>query len=271
MSSIRSKCDVFRAALIAVLMLAVGNGVAATDSDVELWRLDCGEFPNWKIDYLSDVFAYSGKTKTLTNSCYLIRHGQQYMLWDTGFSTVDGVTTTAGPAILDQLAQIGVDPAKISLIGISHWHFDHTGQAAKFPQARLLLGKGDFELLAEKKSADIAPWLGEKANVEEVSGDKDVFGDGSVVMLATLGHTPGHHSLLIRLKEFGPVILSGDLWHVSDQVSHSEVPIYDVDRAATLASRERILKAAANLKAKIVIQHEKADVPVLPAFPASAH
>lgn len=96
------------------------------------------------------------------------------------------------------------------------------------------------------------------------------FGDGTVVMLATPGHTPGHHSLLIRLKEFGTVILSGDLWRFTEQVSHSGVPPYNTDRVATLASMDRILKAAANLKAKIVIQHEKADIALLPPFPLSA-
>jgi glyoxylase-like metal-dependent hydrolase (beta-lactamase superfamily II) len=133
------------------------------------------------------------------------------------------------------------------------------------------MGKADFDILAEGKSPDIAPWLAEGAkNREKVSGDKDVFSDGSVVMLATPGHTTGHYSLLVRLQKFGPVILSGDLWHLSEQMSHNGVPPENIDRAATLASMDRILKAAVNLKAKIVIQHEKADIPKLPLFPASA-
>jgi glyoxylase-like metal-dependent hydrolase (beta-lactamase superfamily II) len=107
-------------------------------------------------------------------------------------------------------------------------------------------------------------------SVEKVSGDKDVFEDGSVVMLATPGHTMGHYSLLVRLPQSGPVILSGDLWHFSEQVSHNGVPLENVDRAATLASMDRILKSAANLKAKIIIQHEATDIPKLPLFPASA-
>ena len=89
-------------------------------------------------------------------------------------------------------------------------------------------------------------------------------------MLATPGHTMGHHSLLVRLRQVGPMILSGDLWHFSEQVSHNGVPSENVDRAATLASMDRILKAAANLKANIIIQHEKSDITKLPLFPASA-
>lgn len=175
------------------------------------------------------------------------------------------------PLTVDQLSRIRTDPKQVSIVGISHSHRDHTGQAAQFPQARLLMGKADFDFLAQNKSEDIAPWLTAKANLEEISGDKDVFGDGSVTMLATAGHTMGHYSLLMRLRKFGPVILSGDLWHFREQVSHNGVPPENVDRAATLASMDRILKAAANLKAKIIIQHEKLDILELPQFPASAH
>ena len=260
--------------IIASLLLAgFCRLAAAAAANVELWRLDCGGFPPMNIEEMSDTFDYPGRSKDLTDSCYVIRHGHDYMLWDTGFSaaSAEAFKATAGKPLKAQLSRIGVDPQQISAIGISHWHPDHTGQAAEFSQARLLMGKADFDVLAEGKSPDIAPWLVEGANVEKVSGDKDVFGDGSVVMLATPGHTTGHYSLLIRLQKFGPVILSGDLWHFSEQVSHNGVPLENVDRAATLASMDRILKAAGNLKAKIVIQHEKADIPKLPLFPASAH
>ena len=262
-------------ALAASAILPVKPSSAADQAaGVELWRLDCGEFPPMSIEEMSDTFDYpAGRKKVLTDSCYIIRHGHDYMLWDTGFSTASAAAfkATAREPLKAQLSRIGVAPKQISIIGISHWHPDHTGQAAQFPQAHLLMGKADFELLAEEKSPDIVPWLAEGAkNLEKVSGDKDVFSDGSVIMLATPGHTTGHYSLLVRLQKFGPVILSGDLWHFSEQVSHNGVPLENVDRAATLASMDRILKTAANLKAKIVIQHEKADIPKLPLFPASA-
>lgn len=49
--------------------------------------------------------------------------------------------------------------------------------------------------------------------VEPQPADKDVFGDGSVVILRTPGHTPGHQALLVRLQEKGPVVLVGDAAH----------------------------------------------------------
>jgi len=265
-------------AFVAVILLALPTGAATTAPDVELWRLDCGSFPSANLEQLSDTFAYPGRTKDMTSSCYLIRHERDYMLWDAGFTEVGadllskaGLKATPGEPLKEQLSRIKLDPKQISIIGISHFHPDHTGQASRFPLARLLMGKADFDILAQAKSPDIAPWLIEGAKVEKVSGDKDVFGDGSIVMLATPGHTLGHYSLLIRLRRFGPVILSGDLWHFTEQVSHNGVPPENMDRAATLASMDRILKAAANLKAKLIIQHERLDIPKLPQFPASAH
>lgn len=260
------------------MMFPVGVASAAQSAaPVELWRLDCGAFPQANIENMSDTFAYPGRVKDQTSSCYLIRHGNAYMLWDTGFTatgakalTEAGLRATPGQPLKDQLSRIDVNPRQISIVGISHWHPDHTGQASQFEQASLLMGKADFEVLADSKSADITPWLANRAKVEEIVGERDVFGDGSVVMLATPGHTTGHYSLLVRLRQFGPVILSGDLWHFSEQVSQNGVPPENADRAATLASMDRIRKAAHNLKAKIIIQHEKGDIQKLPLFPASA-
>ena len=263
------------AAIPALWLLSIP---VAQSADLELWRLDCGKLTDWDKGEMSDTFAYQGQKQSLTDSCYLIRHNQDYMLWETGISpagaasyTAAGMPSTAGPPLRDQLARVGLEPERITILGISHFHRDHTGQAAEFPNARLLIGREDYEVLEQKRPADIAPWLEEKAAVEKVTGDKDVFGDGSVIMLSTPGHTLGHHSLLVRLPKFGPVILTGDLWHFSAQVKANEMPTGTLDRGAELASRDRILRAVANLKATLVIEHELADISKLPPFPASAH
>jgi len=97
-----------------------------------------------------------------------------------------------------------------------------------------------------------------------------VFGDGTVVVLRTPGHTPGHSSLLVKLKGMGPVLLMGDLAHFRENLDSDGVPSFNFDRAATVASLDRIKKMAANLKATIVIQHDLRDIGKLPAFPAAA-
>ena len=116
----------------------------------------------------------------------------------------------------------------------------------------------------------VSNWISGGGTVEPVPQDKDVFGDGTVIMLYTPGHTPGHHSLLVKLSQLGPVILSGDFVHFHENYEGSGVPSFNFDRAETVASIDRIKKIAANLKATVIIQHDLRDVAKLPAFPAAA-
>ena len=113
-------------------------------------------------------------------------------------------------------------------------------------------------------------WVSGGGKVEPQPGDKDVFGDGSVIMLYTPGHTPGHHSLLVKLPQTGAVIITGDAAHFRENYDSDGVPWFNYDRAQTIASLERLKKIAANSKATVIIQHDARDVEKLPAFPAAA-
>jgi glyoxylase-like metal-dependent hydrolase (beta-lactamase superfamily II) len=186
-----------------------------------------------------------------------------------------GNTPTAPKqSLVDLLGELKVTPAQVKYVGISHYHGDHTGQASLFPQATLLIGKGDWEVVTDPKQTQLAPmfkqWISGEGKVEPVTGDKDIFGDGSVIMLDTPGHTPGHHSLLVKLKETGNVLLTGDLAHFHENYESNGVPTFNTSRAETIASLERFKKIAANLKATVIIQHDQRDVSKLPAFPAAA-
>jgi hypothetical protein len=75
--------------------------------------------------------------------------------------------------------------------------------------------------------------------------------------------------LLVKLAS-GNVLLTGDLYHFHEQVLIKGVPPFNTDRADTLASMDRFDRIAKNLKAKVIIQHEPADVAKLPRFPAAA-
>jgi glyoxylase-like metal-dependent hydrolase (beta-lactamase superfamily II) len=249
--------------------------------EMALWRLDCGDFQINDINaFMSDTSEYPAAPKHLVGSCYLIKHGDAYMLWDSGMPAAlvghpdvnPVMTVTVRTSIVAQLARIGVRPEQVSLLGISHYHGDHTGQARAFPDARLLMGAHDLAALRARpaaQQADLAHWLTGGGAVTEVHGDHDVFGDGRVVMLYLPGHTPGHHGLLVRLAS-GPVILSGDTWHFTEQVAHHGVPPFNTDRAQSLASMDRLERLARNIHARLVIQHEPADIALLPAFPQAA-
>jgi N-acyl homoserine lactone hydrolase len=90
--------------------------------------------------------------------------------------------------------------------------------------------------------------------------DKDVFGDGSVIMLYTPGHTPGHHSLLVKLAQTGPVLLSGDLMHFSKNYDSNGVPAFNTDRSQRLASLDRVKKIAAGSPRLAPPGHEISDL-----------
>jgi glyoxylase-like metal-dependent hydrolase (beta-lactamase superfamily II) len=245
--------------------------------EVTLTRLEGGtpQAPTEVNLRFSDTYAYPGLKIQFVYSCYVIKHGDDYMVWDTGQATSAGAVAPK-VGLVELLAQLKVAPEQVKYIGISHYHGDHIGQANALPGATLLIGKGDWDVLASPNPpAGINPqlvshWISGGGKVEPVPQDKDVFGDGSVIMLYTPGHTPGHHSLLVKLAQMGPVILSGDFVHFHENYETGGVPISNFDRAQTLASIDRVKKIAANLKATVIVQHDARDLDKLPAFPAAA-
>jgi len=267
-----------RLTLIPALLLALATVMqvthAAASASVKLWRLDCGSIRVDDLNEYSDTYAHVGKSGRFTVSCYLIKHGNSYLLWDTGLSDK---ALSPGERLMkslpEQLAQIGVEPEQIDIIGISHYHYDHMGQAYHFPQARLLMGQGDVKVLQAPgiaRAKMLAHWISGPGKLQEVVGDEDIFGDQTVVMLDLPGHTPGHHGLLVKLAKAGPILLSGDVAHFRENYESNGVPSFNFDRAQTLASLDRFKGIARNRRATVIIQHEETDVRKLPRFPAFA-
>jgi glyoxylase-like metal-dependent hydrolase (beta-lactamase superfamily II) len=231
--------------LTATILFAVGlcadvliglPAMAQAPAEVTLTRIDCGTgaTPTDVGQRFTDTFAYKDLQLTFTFSCYLIKHGNEYMVWDTGFAP--GTSPNAPKVgIVDRLKELKITPEQVKYVGIS-----------------------------------FKTWIGEGRKVEPLTGDKDVFGDGSVIVLRMPGHTLGHSCLLVRLKDMGPVLLTGDLVHFRENYETGGVPSFNVDRAATVASIERMKQIVANLKATVIIQHDMRDIGKLPAFPAAA-
>lgn len=250
---------------------------------LSLTRLDCGSITIKNFDkFFSDKPGlYESAPRDVTDSCYLIRHGDQLMLWDTGLpAELKGKDADMGEmvahqktTIVEQLATLGIKPVDIDIVGISHSHSDHTGQAAAFPQAKLIIGTADFKLAQEPAQPGgpnpIAPWTKAGAKVEMASADTDVFGDGSVMTLHLPGHTPDHMALLVNLKS-GPVMLSGDAFHSIEAREKRGVPPFNTSRKQTVASMDAFDAKAKATEAKVIIQHEPRDIAKLPAFPKAA-
>jgi N-acyl homoserine lactone hydrolase len=268
------------AAVLASACIGTASAAAQSAPELSLTRFDCGKTTTVAdVSRFSDVAAFKGLSIQLTFSCYLIKHGSDYLVWDTGNPPATGsapAPTAPSSSLVEQLAQLHLKPEQITFVGISHYHGDHVGQLASFPQATLLIGKGDWDAVngpAPNPGVDpknFAHWISGGGKVEPLLGDKDVFGDGSVIMLSTPGHTPGHHSLLVKLGDKGNVLITGDLAHFRENYDSNGVPTFNTSRAETLASLDRFKQLAKNLNATVIIQHDARDIGKLPVFPASA-
>jgi len=262
---------------LGALALTVSSALGQGAPEVTLTRLECGTGQDRRVnDRFSDTWSYGDLKVPFVFSCYLIKHGDDYMLWDTGqaMNAKGGVAPKV--SVVDQLAQVGVAPEQVKYVGISHYHGDHTGQLASFPGATVLIGRGDWAAITAPKPAPgvnfrpFAHWISGGGKIEPLAADKDVFGDGTVVILNTPGHTPGHHSVMVKLKESGTYILVGDAAHFHENYQTNGVPTFNVNRADTIASIDRIKKIEKAHRATVIIQHDARDVEKLPPFPAAA-
>src|SRR5256885_6963133 len=225
------KARILFAVVLCITVLIGRPAMAQAPAEITLTRIECGTgaTPTDAGKRVTDTFAYKDLKLTFTYSCYLNKHGTEYMVWDTGFAP--GTRPNAAKVgIVDRLKELNVAPDQVKYVGISHFHGDHTGQLAPFTNATLFIGKGDWDQITSPtpmQGANVAgfkSWIDEKRKVEPLTADKDVFSDGSVIVLRTPGHTPGHSSLLVRLKDMGPVLLSGDAVHFHENYEKNGVP-----------------------------------------------
>lgn len=272
-------------ALAATLILigACVDRTQPTAPEVSLYAMDCGRFSMADASVFADDGSYNGLAVEAVDPCYLIRHPVGDFLWDTGLPDalsqqadgyVSGPFTLRVPRrFVDQLAQLQLTPADIDLFSISHSHFDHVGNAALLTNATWIVDAEERawmfreEARSDENFALIAPLENARTRLIEGDADHDVFGDGSVTIIQAPGHTPGHTVLLVRLPDAGPVLLTGDMFHLAQSRERRTVPTFNTDRAQTLASMDKVERIAAETGARVVRQHVAEDFEALPAFP----
>ena len=111
--------------------------------------------------------------------------------------------------------------------------------------------------------------LGAPKNLRLIDGDTDVFGDGSVTLVSTPGHTPGHQSLLVHLRRAGFIMLSGDVAHLAENFRRDIVPSLNTNQAESIASMVKVRRLIATYNAMFFINHDKNQtrgLELLPAF-----
>jgi N-acyl homoserine lactone hydrolase len=272
--------------------MQVSGPVAFAD---RLYMLDCG------VGHAADQSRWSPGVKQgtpidISVSCYLIRHGRQYFLWDTGISDhvaamSEGWLRGTNPAadirwrrkktLAAQLAELQVAPADITYVGLSHSHPDHIGNAELFPASTLLIQRAEADFFFKETADNTAstmppgdplPPPSKEHRMQLVDEDLDVFGDGSIMIVWTPGHTPGHQSCLVHLPKTGWILLSGDAVHLQTNWDNRRLPYFTrlsmEAKIQTALSMQRMADLVAFYHARLWIVHDKVQSDGLKHAPA---
>ena len=267
-------------ALFAALaaLLPLGQEVGAAEQSIRLYVIDGGVLE-------SDPGRYRLKpdevsASQLSIASFLIVHPQGTLMWDTG-AIADDTWTPGNQAVARhlvlsnsadryvsvrrsttaQLSEIGYKPADVTYLALSHYHWDHVANANAFAKSTWLVRKAERDAMFPQPALE-PPQPSNFAALRNAktmlitTDDYDVFGDGTVVIKASLGHTPGHNVLYVKLANTGGVVLGGDLYHYPEERTLNRLPIADFDQAQTGRSREALEAFLKQTDSQLWIQHD---------------
>ena len=286
-------------AFVALVLISLIRGMATANTGApvpdpssagiaaKLYRLDCGH------STASDESVWTpgenaGRSVDFSSTCWLVKHDSQWLLWDTGvpesalndprgWSTLPRlIVYHLDKSLTDQLTAIGLKRSDIDRIAISHTHGDHIGNLALFPDATVMMQRAEYSWIHSADGLNMnvnalmalaRTLMGSPKRLQLLDGDTDIFGDGSVVLLSTPGHTPGHQSLLVHLRNSGFIILSGDVAHSKRNLEKNIVPTLNTDAAESVRSMQRVNQLIARYRATLFINHDKFQNDCLRAIP----
>ena len=286
----RNLIRLFVAAAAAALLFATQARIAGQTTPsaqhkaqpprtVRLYVFDCGVLHN------PDMGRFNLKkedvsTTDMSMACFLIAHPTGNLIWDTGAVPDDSWTPTGSmitqsvtlpdgqkrEADVDkplraQLAEIGYSPSDITYLALSHYHYDHTGNANEFAGATWLVPQVERDaMFGGIYSGSLQPStfsaLQKSKTIILKKNEYDVFGDGSVVIKSAPGHTQGHQVLYVKLAKTGGVVLSGDLYHYPVEKALDRVPTFEFSQEQTRASRKAVDAFLKKTGAQLWIQHD---------------
>jgi N-acyl homoserine lactone hydrolase len=274
------------AAIVTPLVACMAGGVQTVDArpltmaqrhapaprSLRLYVFDCGKLR------IGDPSVYGFNkddlaTTDMSVACFLVAHPKGTLMWDVG-ALPDGVFKSEGGAVTQgratvvkplkaQLAEVGYDPADITYLALSHYHWDHTANANDFARSTWIVEKADRDVMfadPPPTATNIIPdhysALRNSKTVILTGTDYDVFGDGTVIIKFAPGHTPGHQVLFLKLAKTGPVVLSGDLYHYPEERALHHIPTTESNREQTATTRVAIEAFLKKTGAQLWIQHD---------------
>lgn len=266
----------FTAAALTVAAALLASPAAAQvkkpkpPKSLRVYVFDCGQLA------IPDTAAYRLKpedlvTQKMSVACFLVVHPKGTMMWDTGAVPETAFKSDGGPGMLRyatapkplraQLAEIGYTPADIQYLALSHFHWDHIGNSNIFADHSIWLARqADKDMMfSDPPSPRTEPANFSKlrnAKTKYITGDYDVFGDGTVVLKSAPGHSPGHQVLFLKLAKTGPVVISGDLYHYPEERKLHLIPVNEFNAEQTAASRAAVEAFLTQTGAQLWIQHD---------------
>ena len=265
-------------AALAAVPLATAQRRPQAPKTVRLYILDCGKITGVAAANFNFKDGELATTEMVT-PCFLIAHPRGTLVWDVGeipdaafkgdgSPATQGAFTVTKP-LLPQLAALGYTPADITYLALSHYHGDHVANANAFAGSTWIVQQVERNAMFAAKADGTKKGPGNPnpvffsalENSKTIllkSRDHDVFGDGTVVIKFTPGHTPGHQSLFLKLAKTGPVLLSGALYHYPEELTLKRVPSFDFDKDQTAKSRAAMEDFVKKARAQLWIQHDAA-------------
>ncbi len=269
-----------KARIVAALVVFVMSSVSWTSGQgaIRLYVFDGGVLESDPARYRltkEDV-----GTTQLSVAAYLIVHPKGVLLWDTGAVPDENWKPTGSPVVhtltlpdgqgrqvtirtplMAQLKASGYSPAQVTLLALSHHHWDHTANANAFARATWLVRQSERDaMFAEKLAGTVTPMtysaLKTSKTVIVTADEHDVFGDGAVIIKSAAGHTAGHQVLYVKLPKAGGVVLSGDLYHYPQERTMNRLPTFEFNEEQTRASRKAVDGFLTRTKAQLWIQHD---------------
>ena len=278
MKNILCLCALLLAGCAGITNIYTGPGKVE-----RMYVIECGE------NHVKDLSRWTpgvnvGKAHVFSDHCYLIKHAKGWMLWDSGnadrlAALPNGLTAPNGiitaymrKPLVESLKELGLEPKDIRYFAMSHSHGDHSGNANLFASSLLLMQASEYAAVfgPEPQKFNFVAANFEKlrdSRVEKLNGDGDVFGDGSVVIKATPGHTPGHQSLFVRLPRSAPVLLTGDMVHLVYSWDNRVVPGFNYDVAASGRSIDAMKAFVQQTGARVWVTHDREQHILIPKAP----
>jgi N-acyl homoserine lactone hydrolase len=257
------------------------------DALIRVYALCTGYIELDRASMLSDLAP--GQPWTVPVVSFLVAHPRGRLLFDTGVhcqARLDPLTrlgaermkrltvkSGAGDDVVPQLARLGLTPDDVRYVANSHLHFDHCGGNEFFPRATFLVQRPELE--AARRSGFVPKYnpspidFDHPLDYQLLDGEHDVFGDGTVVLIPTYGHTPGHQSLRVRAGKATHVVCASDACYTRENMDRDVLPNILWDPAVMRDSLASLRKLRDQGGATMFYGHDPAQWETTPRAPAA--